>query len=220
MGQIREDRSVTIKDLMVSILIIAIIFSCCFNYYLYSNSFHKSLITQYSNNSTLLEVDKNITRYITGLDNTLDVPFNQKEQSHMIDVKKLIIIEQVLTIILLLSFLAICVTGQFEFFKHIKISFFIMIIILLMVLLMSRAFDFIFTVFHKIFFPQGNWQFPADSLMIQTYQEQFFERFTFQIFLLSGIICTGFFILSEIIKNVILVRQPDNKDEEEKEKEE
>jgi integral membrane protein (TIGR01906 family) len=37
------------------------------------------------------------------------------------------------------------------------------------------AFDAAFTLFHEIFFPGGNWSFPADSLLIRIYPEAFFE---------------------------------------------
>lgn len=34
-------------------------------------------------------------------------------------------------------------------------------------------FEPFFIAFHKIFFPQGNWSFPTDSILIQLYPEQF-----------------------------------------------
>jgi len=44
------------------------------------------------------------------------------------------------------------------------------------------GFSFLFTVFHQIFFPQGNWLFPADSLLIQTFPAEFFTRLSGLIF--------------------------------------
>lgn len=43
------------------------------------------------------------------------------------------------------------------------------------------GFSSLFTVFHQVFFPQGNWQFSADSLLINTFPFEFFTK-------LSGII--------------------------------
>jgi integral membrane protein (TIGR01906 family) len=37
------------------------------------------------------------------------------------------------------------------------------------------AFDTVFTLFHEIFFPGGNWAFPADSNLIRLYPEPFWE---------------------------------------------
>ena len=55
-------------------------------------------------------------------------------------------------------------------------------------------FNTIFTLFHLLFFPQGNWVFSADSLLIQTFPEAFFVRISFLIFglaFLSGIVVLG-----------------------------
>ncbi|MEO8625470.1 MAG: DUF1461 domain-containing protein [Candidatus Limnocylindrales bacterium] len=37
------------------------------------------------------------------------------------------------------------------------------------------AFDTLFTLFHEVFFPGGNWEFPADSNMIRLYPYAFWE---------------------------------------------
>jgi hypothetical protein len=37
------------------------------------------------------------------------------------------------------------------------------------------AFDAAFELFHRVFFPGGNWQFPADSNMIRLYPEMFWQ---------------------------------------------
>jgi len=46
-------------------------------------------------------------------------------------------------------------------------------------------FDFIFAIFHKIFFPQGNWLFAADSLIIQTFPLEFLVSISRNIFILT-----------------------------------
>ncbi len=44
------------------------------------------------------------------------------------------------------------------------------------VMLLAQLFSFqwSFIIFHSIFFPQGNWQFAADSMLIQTFPGEFF----------------------------------------------
>ena len=37
------------------------------------------------------------------------------------------------------------------------------------------AFDAAFELFHRIFFPGGNWDFPADSLLIRLYPYVFWQ---------------------------------------------
>ncbi|MBI2151520.1 DUF1461 domain-containing protein [Candidatus Woesearchaeota archaeon] len=66
-------------------------------------------------------------------------------------------------------------------------------IILLSVTLFSSIFLFqiLFTIFHLIFFPQGNWIFPMESLLIRTFPQKFFQDialFIFSISLTFGII--------------------------------
>ena len=55
----------------------------------------------------------------------------------------------------------------------------------LVLLLMLLSFQFIFTLFHQLFFPQGNWQFAADSLLIQTFPGSFFTAIGLKIFFIA-----------------------------------
>lgn len=55
--------------------------------------------------------------------------------------------------------------------------------VLLLSIIGLVSFTSVFNLFHAIFFPQGNWQFPVDSLLIQTFPLSFFTRMSFFIFL-------------------------------------
>ncbi|MBI2146123.1 DUF1461 domain-containing protein [Candidatus Woesearchaeota archaeon] len=71
--------------------------------------------------------------------------------------------------------------------------------ILIMVLLFSFLdFTTLFTWFHQLFFPQGNWSFPADSLLIQTFPAEFFVNISRSIFLLALVLGIGAFLGSRI----------------------
>lgn len=48
------------------------------------------------------------------------------------------------------------------------------------------AFDAAFTLFHEIFFPGGNWAFPAQSNLIRLYPEPFWELTTAALGILAG----------------------------------
>ncbi len=65
----------------------------------------------------------------------------------------------------------------------------IVMVIGLILLFSVISFNSSFTAFHKIFFPQGNWQFPADSLLIQTFPLDFFIKIAFIIFIQT--LCWG-----------------------------
>ena len=63
-------------------------------------------------------------------------------------------------------------------------------------LISSVAFNFVFSLFHKIFFPQGNWQFPTDSLLIQTFPYSFFSSISIIILIQTVIFGIFFIVLS------------------------
>ena len=62
------------------------------------------------------------------------------------------------------------------------------------------AFNHVFTLFHQIFFPQGNWIFPTNSLLIQTFPIDFFIGISFKIFLLSIGFGIVFILLNSLLK--------------------
>ena len=61
----------------------------------------------------------------------------------------------------------------------------ITIVSAVVIILIAIIFNFntVFTIFHKIFFPQGNWLFPYDSLLILTFPIQFFTKMSLFIFI-------------------------------------
>ena len=72
-----------------------------------------------------------------------------------------------------------------EFLKFFGESFYLAGIILFLIVgvlfISSLFFGAAFTFFHQIFFPQGNWAFPADSVLIRIYPRQFFLDFFIKI---------------------------------------
>ena len=63
-------------------------------------------------------------------------------------------------------------------------------------------FDLMFNLFHQLFFPQGNWTFPFDALLIQTFPLDFFISIAQKILLLYAVtaiffIVGGFFLKDE-----------------------
>ena len=110
--------------------------------------------------------------------------FTALEVSHLRDVQKVM---QFTDYLFYLVFALAVILGIFLYRKALlpkalfysgifSISFFALIF-----LFYFFSFSFLFTAFHQVFFPQGNWQFPADSSLIQAFPGEFFIR-------LSGII--------------------------------
>ena len=61
------------------------------------------------------------------------------------------------------------------------------------------SFNFIFKIFHQIFFPQGNWMFSKTSFLITTFPITFFISLTWKITLLTLFFAIIFILLSYFI---------------------
>ncbi|PIN78698.1 hypothetical protein COY26_05455 [Candidatus Woesearchaeota archaeon CG_4_10_14_0_2_um_filter_33_10] len=192
------------KDFLIALLIAFIIILSSFNYYLYSTSFHSSLIRKYSGNPSHLEIDRNVTRYITGFSSELNVNFNEKEKSHMADVRRLIILEQLLFVFLMV-WLFVLIKKRKINYSHLKKSALIVFLITLLSLIASLFFDSFFELFHIILFPQGNWQFNAGSLMIQTYRQSFFREFFIRFIMVAFIFSLLLVLLIKIIEKKLII---------------
>ena len=191
------------KDFLIGLLMAFIIILGSFNYYLYSTGFHGSLIKRYSDNPNYLEIDRNVTRYITGLGSKLNVDFNEDEKSHMADVKRLIMFEEFVFIALLIGFFVLVYKRKIHL-NHFKKAALIMFLIALFSLIASLFFNRFFELFHLIVFPQGNWQFQASSLMIQTYQQSFFQEFFVRVIVVAFIFLLLLILLIKIVKKLII----------------
>jgi len=189
------------KDLLIALLIALFIILGSFNFFLYSTCFHGSLIKRYSDNPDYLEIDKNVTKYITGFNNDLNVDFDENEKSHMADVKRLIIFEQLLFIFLVV-WLFVLIKKRKINYSHLKKSALIIILIAVISLISLLFFDRFFELFHLILFPQGNWQFNASSLMIQTYQQSFFQEFFVRVIVVAFIFLLLLIFLIKIIERI------------------
>ncbi len=111
--------------------------------------------------------------------NTLPLNYTTSEFHHLQDVQKVMNKVDFITIISILASL----TLGFYFYQHKRLTLNLWyasltssFILLSITILLFTSFDPIFTLFHKIFFSQGNWQFSADSLIIQTFPIEFFIR--------------------------------------------
>ncbi|PIZ51655.1 hypothetical protein COY27_02980 [Candidatus Woesearchaeota archaeon CG_4_10_14_0_2_um_filter_33_13] len=73
---------------------------------------------------------------------------------------------------------------------------FTFLILVISLISFTSAFNF----FHRIFFPQGNWLFSFNSLLIQTFSLKFFIDISIRIFLITIFGGIVFIILSRLIK--------------------
>jgi hypothetical protein len=113
------------------------------------------------------------------------------ENQHMQEVKNLYILGQQLLIgggvILFLYFLFFrYIGGTILFFKSVRFGSYIAFILLFIFgVLTLLDFTTSFLYFHHIFFPQGNFLFPENTLLIQIFTERFFKDVSGILWLMS-----------------------------------
>ena len=66
-------------------------------------------------------------------------------------------------------------------------------------LIVAVAFDPLFVLFHRVFFPQGNWQFTAYSHLIQVFPESFWIIASVMILALIALVGTILFFLARLL---------------------
>jgi integral membrane protein (TIGR01906 family) len=185
--------------IVFSIALFIIIIFGSLNFMIFNKNFYYK---EYSKNHVYdnlpSEVDaKNVTdnviRYFRNIEDLKY--FTADEKSHMQDVKHLIRLMQFIyygaaavSIILFFYCYKKFKNDRFEFIKilakSLLYSSIAACILLVLIFLMSVfAFNSLFTTFHLIFFPQGNWMFSPDSLLITLFPESFFFDISIRIFI-------------------------------------
>tara|TARA_B100000315_G_C14430851_1_gene520053 strand:- start:159 stop:785 length:627 start_codon:yes stop_codon:yes gene_type:complete len=114
--------------------------------------------------------------------------FEEKEISHMKDVRRLINRGSYLLYFLVGLFIVLVIvfikSVRRGVAKYLGISLIAGGSIVIVVSLLLWLFDFsnLFTNFHLMFFPQGNWMFPSDSMLIRLFPKAFFYDISVRIF--------------------------------------
>ena len=144
-----------------------------YGYYLVERMRLGSYGVDYINNFAPREY---LARVTTGADNTL--AFTEAEVNHMHDVKWVLLIATVAVAVLFLVTLFSSISLRERAPGTIRRSLFSgawITLGLIVVLGVVGAFgwEWLFTTFHQVFFPQGNWEFSVRSSLIRLYPPQF-----------------------------------------------
>ncbi|MBN2073710.1 MAG: hypothetical protein JW770_07185, partial [Actinobacteria bacterium] len=78
-----------------------------------------------------------------------------------------------------------------------------LLLLFLILFILSENFSFLFGRFHLAFFPQGNYSFPEDSLLISMFPLRFFKDY-----FISMVICSGTISLVSLISGTALAIIP------------
>lgn len=174
---------------IASICYIIVILLASIGIVVISPSIHKPFL----GNSDLVSVDQTISKYLIKQDMNIIKDFRVEEQSHLRDVASLIN-KGLFLLAGLIAILGFLVFNASDKEKHtiLMAPFAFLIIFFIPMLIMFSHFSSSFMGFHKLFFPQGNFQFPVNSILIMTYPETFF--------ITMGVIITEIFLLIASIK--------------------
>src|SRR3989344_2142886 len=123
--------------------------------------------------------------------NSMPAVFNEDESSHMSDVFWII-----RSSLIILVLLALTLWKKGLDLKSVKHG--TLLLTGFLILCAIIPFDSFFTYFHYVFFPQGNWQFAANSTLITFYPASFFLNYAIAIALNSIAIALASFIILNI----------------------
>lgn len=160
------------------------------------------LLTAYQTAILITDLNANQQQTIDYLQNQQELSLNYTaiELSHLEDVKAVMTWADYLFYFSLLISTLILTWERKKSWKKLLFYGGIVTISLIAVIgiITIISFDFIFTLFHQIFFSQGNWQFAFDSLLIQTFPEDFFIGMSLKIGLLGLILGLMAIVVSRI----------------------
>lgn len=164
----------------------------------------------FSYHSTLLfypksEEQKETISFVNGGRENLSLNYTSNELSHLQDVQGVIKGERY---VFMGAYLAVIllfwISRKDKIFsqKLLRYGGITTLMVMGIILLFSVvSFKAVFTLFHQLFFPQGNWLFSPDSLLIQTFPLNFFMNISLIIFLQTLILASFFIGVSYLLQN-------------------
>jgi len=208
------------------VFLIIIIFLAPFRIFVYDIDTYKELYKKNGVYESISETDaENLTMSIIGyLRNEKEIKrfelkdsrsfFTTDEINHLADVriliKDIIYILYVSTVFLIIFLVLLSEKNKAGFLKRISVilmsSSSIVIILLILLYFFSNNFIPLFEGFHYIFFPQGNWAFPENSLLITLLPLGFFYEFFIKL-LISSLIFGIVLLIVGIIFYILSIRK-------------
>lgn len=192
------------KSIIVILPLVIYLFS--FLTLLYNLDFYNSLFVQTNVDvAQALSLTKELFDYFKN--NNYAAPtiktLTENENSHILDVK-ILLTASVIIFCLLLTITIFKLSRAKQ--KRQSLLFGCLVSLFLPLLFFLVDFSYLFTVFHRIFFPQGNWLFPQDAVLVSVYAADFFYLFAFRI-ILRGMLISVVFLVFAILTNLYAAQQ-------------
>lgn len=177
-----------------NLLILIIIFSILAIDLPFMLAYESSLVTLHFTDAE----QTNTLNYLQNKEPLL-VDYTEEEISHLEDVKRLMhFANNYFVFVLVIEIFLLVIIYQIDkkqFYKPFLYGGIISTAVLLLTLFWALLdFSSLFNLFHQIFFPQGNWQFPDTGKLVNLFTASFFYQITKEIFiksLMSSIIFIG-----------------------------
>lgn len=133
-----------------------------------------------------------------------DVYFTKAEVSHLVDVSRLfqpISLSLNLLAVTAWSILILAVYKKVDFHQALIFSSRVLTCLLVFLSTCLLAFGLFFLQFHRLLFPQGNWAFPADSLLITIFPETFWKLMLCSILLFLSLFASLYWVIGHLHKS-------------------
>ena len=179
-----------------------------FNEKFYKKEFQKYRVYETFPGKDIDEINSGLLSYLKDKKDSFNTElFNQREISHLKDVKlifqKIAILYYSSTIIAFILLIILFYLDKKHFLKNLSKMFlwsglFTVVFTLILLISILLGFDGVFSIFHKIFFPQGNYLFANTENIIKLYPTGLFYDIAKAIFihiLVYGNILIGMAIL-------------------------
>lgn len=165
----------------------------------------KTVITtqnnEYLNVTQLTELTKQTLNFLLNKDQLPNI-FANAETDHMADVA--LLVKQGFYTLVIVFFILILLFIFFKFLGSPEVFYklfrngaiFSMVLLFVLALLVLIDFTVNFIYFHNIFFPQGNFIFPENSLLIQIFPERFFKEIMIYVFMGAVILSSSIITLA------------------------
>lgn len=210
-SKIQDSREQKILIIASFILIVILLFSASFFMVFFDRSFYDKEFTKYGQYDELGTVGVRKTvdyliNYLTSENTEINkiqefLGFTEEEKSHLEDVHRIIRTVKIMSIAfaVILAFIMVRLSMLKDFKTSIqRILFFSGIstlALLLIIFLLSLNFSSFFEAFHNLLFPQGNYSFPSQYLLIKLFPEAFFSDFAKKMFFHIGVLSILLFFL-------------------------
>lgn len=179
----RTSLSVLLAICLAGALLLASVLSIAFDEDFYSSHLEKH--GSYSRFDSREAVDSTISgmlAFFRGEQESLPETFGEDEQSHLADVKVLLDRSRLLCVLLILLWLGCNLYALYRrkparVARNLVAGGIAALALTALLVLAALFFPQAFILFHEVFFPQGNWQFPMESALIRLFPRGFFFDF-------------------------------------------